>query len=115
MGAFLRHQFPPSFLRRQESSHYRLLRVSAIKLVGNNYGWIPACAGMTEFGAKKMQINVDIGYFWRIMPRSMSSRKTAVHLCAAAAVLAFALGARGDDAAKLTENQGLPPPPQNLC
>ena len=38
----------PSFLRRQESSHYRLLRVSAIKLVGNNYDWIPAYAGMTK-------------------------------------------------------------------
>ena len=66
-------------------------------------------------GKKNLQINVDIGDFWYTMPPVMTLRKTAVHLCAAAAVLAFALGVRGDDAAKLTENQGLTPPPQNLC
>ena len=41
----------------------------------------------------------------------MSSRKAALNICAAAAVLAFALGVRGDDAAKLTENQGFTHPP----
>ena len=77
---------------------------------------------MTEKGGndgiwdeKNLLKTIDIGDFWRIMPPVMSPRKTAVHLCAAAAVLAFALGVRGDDAAKLTENQGLTPPPQNLC
>ena len=39
----------PSFPRRRESSHYLLLRDSAIKLAGSNYGWIPACAGMTKY------------------------------------------------------------------
>ena len=41
----------------------------------------------------------------------MSSRKAALNLCAAAAVLAFALGAQGDNAGFAGNNQEVTPPP----
>ena len=44
----------------------------------------------------------------------MLPRKAALNLCAAAAVLAFALGARGDNAGFAANNQEVPPPPPNL-
>ena len=41
----------------------------------------------------------------------MLSGKMSVRFCAAAAVVAFALGAQGDNAAFSQQNQGLLPPP----